>query len=245
MHSAHDVQNHPYWGFWSSLGIGLLIFVFFSILQTLFLLAYSIYSVGGEVTDNLINSLNFLVLNGDALGFAEIPAALIGSSLILLFTSIPKINSIRDYLKIHLPTFSTALKWLAIMVLVIFILEGFNILLDRQTPDFMNKVYQNTDNYIVLWIAVIIGAPLFEELLFRGFLFESLLNSKAGFIGATLITAASWAIIHLQYGWYEIFTIFLIGVVLAYAKHRSQSLLIPFLMHMLMNLAASIMMEIS
>ncbi|HIQ15929.1 MAG TPA: CPBP family intramembrane metalloprotease, partial [Leucothrix sp.] len=70
-------------------------------------------------------------------------------------------------------------------------------------------------------------------------------QSAVGLVGATLITASSWAIIHLQYGWYEIITIFLIGIVFAIAKHKTQSLYIPIFMHMLMNLTASVLMELS
>jgi len=241
---AQPPQPPPYWGFWASIGFSLLIFIVFSLLQALFLVGYGFYLLKGEWQGDFADSLDTLVFNGNALAFAEIPAALIGAVLVILFASIPKIISAKDYLQIHFPSFLTILKWLAIMTLAIMMIEAINIIAERDVPDFMSKIFTSSHNTVLLWIAVIVGAPLFEELLFRGFLFESLKHSAVGFIGATLITATSWAIIHLQYDWYEIFTIFLFGILFAIAKQKTQSLYIPFFMHMLMNLTASIMMEI-
>ncbi len=240
--NTQEMRN-PYWGFWATIGFGLLIFITFSLIQAILLIGYGIYLQDWELDSDFAASLNTLVFNGDAIAIAEIPSALIGTALVLLFASIPKVISVKEYLKIHIPPLTTILKWLGIMVLVILLMEGSNNLLDRETPEFMGEVYGNTNNFIILWIAVIIGAPLFEEFLFRGFIFESLKQSALGLVGATLITASSWAIIHLQYGWYEIFTIFLIGIVFAVAKHKTNSIYIPIFMHILMNLTASVMME--
>ena len=244
MRNTQEVR-HPYWGFWATIGFGVLIFITFSLIQSVILIGYGVYLQDWTLNSDFASSLNTLVFNGDAIGIAEIPSALIGTALILVFASIPKVISIKDYLKIYFPPFLTIIKWLGVMVLLILIMEGSNILLEREVPDFMSKVYGNTDNFIILWIAVIIGAPIFEEFLFRGFIFEGLKQSAVGLVGATLITASSWAIIHLQYGWYEIITIFLIGIVFAIAKHKTQSLYIPIFMHMLMNLTASVLMELS
>jgi len=245
-------QRNPYWGIWETLGLGLLIFIVFSFFQSIFLLGYSVISLDNGVDSgldsgvdsNFANTLETSISDGDAIGIAEIPSVVIGIALILLFTSIPKVISVKEYLKLYYPSFLVTLKWLGIMLLIILLLETINIFLEREVPDFMTDVYNSTDNHIILWIALIIGAPLFEEFLFRGFIFEGLKHSAIGVVGATLVTASSWSIIHIQYGWYEIFTIFLIGIALAIAKHKTQSLYIPLFMHMLMNLTASINMEL-
>ena len=117
--------------------------------------------------------------------------------------------------------------------------------LDRPTPEFMTRVYSSTQNLPLLWIAVAVGAPFFEEFLFRGFLLEGLSRSRLGLTGAILLTSASWAIIHMQYGWFEIISIFFVGIALCIAKLKSNSLYVPIAMHMLMNLVASIGMELS
>ena len=109
----------------------------------------------------------------------------------------------------------------------------------------MTKVYANTQNLPLFWIAVSIAAPFFEEFLFRGFLLEGMSKSRLGLTGAIILTSATWAIIHMQYGWFEIISIFFIGILLCIAKVKSKSLYVPIAMHMLMNLTASIGMELT
>lgn len=209
------------------------------------MLVYAAYLTDWNINDTDFTPLiNSLALNGDAIAMAEIPSALIGTALVIFFASLTKNLNLKDYLQLNIPAIVSALKWLAIMGIIIFLMEASNYLLERKTPDFMNKVYGSTDNFLLLWLAVIICAPVFEEFLFRGFLFEGLKHSSAGLTGAILISASSWAIIHLQYDWYEIFIIFLIGIVFAIAKLKTQSLYIPILMHMFMNFTASVLMEL-
>ena len=107
------------------------------------------------------------------------------------------------------------------------------------------KKYGEIPDSYVRNINDILNDPFFEEFLFRGFLIEGLSRSKVGVIGAVILTSASWAIIHMQYGWFEIISIFFIGIVLCIAKIKSKSLYVPIAMHMLMNLVASIGMELS
>lgn len=247
MHEKFSTEI-PYYSFWETIGLGLLIFITFSVLQTGFLSGYYTFQLDLHHPDwsapNLEASLlQSLIVNGDALAFAEIPSTILASLLILFFISRKKLLSIQNYLNFHIPATKQLLQWLAVMVLIIIIMEVINTLFDRATPDFITQLHANTNNFVLLWIAIIIGAPIFEELLFRGFIFEGLLHSPVGLIGATLIPAASWAIIHFQYGWYEIITIFLIGIILSIAKYITKSLYIPIAMHMLMNLTASVMME--
>jgi len=240
-----SLSKNPYYNFWQTLTLGFLIFLIFSIFQSVLLIAYSVYTQDLS-TNNLDASL--LTLSGDALAIAEIPSAIIGTFLVFFVVSRKvsgtKVLTPKAYLQFNIPSILQLLTWLGVMLLVIIALETVNNLLERETPEFMIQVFGNTDNFILLWIAVVIGAPIFEEFLFRGFIFEGLVNSHVGLISAILISAFTWAIIHLQYGSFEIITIFLIGLILAIAKYKTKSLYIPIAMHMLMNLAASVSMEL-
>ena len=240
------VEENPYWGFWATLGFGLAIFIIFSILQFGLLLGYA-YAVhdGNIAPDKLQAVLKSLSFNGDAISLAEIPSALVGTALVLFFVFIRKTLSTRHYLDLNVPSVLTLLKWLGVMILVIIAMEAVNIALGRETPEFMGKVYQSATNLPMLWIAVVLMAPLFEEFLFRGFLLEGFRHSFIGTPGAIIITSAIWAVIHGQYELFDIMTIFIIGIVLAIAKLRTKSLYVPMAMHLLMNLSASVLMEIS
>ena len=58
--------------------------------------------------------------------------------------------------------------------------------------------------------------------------------------GAVLLTSALWAVIHIQYEVVYLIDIFVIGVVFAYARLRTNSLFIPMIMHSLINLWATL-----
>jgi membrane protease YdiL (CAAX protease family) len=53
------------------------------------------------------------------------------------------------------------------------------------------------------------------------------------------LTSLIWAAIHLQYDWYGQTMIFLGGILLGCARWRTGSVLLPMLLHGLMNLVAS------
>jgi len=92
----------------------------------------------------------------------------------------------------------------------------------------------------VLRGALIVGAPLFEETFFRGFLFKGLEASFLGTVGAILVTALLWASIHVQYEIYEMSQIFVFGLLLGAARVRTGSLLAPFLAHAMANFLATL-----
>ncbi len=91
------------------------------------------------------------------------------------------------------------------------------------------------DHWLLLAIAVAIGAPLSEEFLFRGFLFPVLANSRIGLIGATLISNAAWTALHTSYSVFGLIDIFLIGLVLTWLLWRTGSLWVPIICHGLYN----------
>jgi hypothetical protein len=92
----------------------------------------------------------------------------------------------------------------------------------------------------LFWIGVIIFAPAFEEVFFRGFLFEGFRYSRIGVVGAIVLTSLIWAALHMQYDPFEMFLVFLMGLLLGILRYKTGSLWSPLLMHSLNNLAATI-----
>ncbi|MDP6264729.1 MAG: CPBP family intramembrane metalloprotease, partial [Pseudomonadales bacterium] len=107
-------------------------------------------------------------------------------------------------------------------------------------PEFMSAVYTSTESLWFLWLALIVAAPLFEELFFRGFLISGLKSSFVRPVGAVLISSALWAAIHLQYDLYGMLTVFVIGLMLGMARIKTDSVLLTVGMHSFMNLVATI-----
>ncbi|WP_029581928.1 CPBP family intramembrane glutamic endopeptidase [Bradyrhizobium sp. URHD0069] len=88
--------------------------------------------------------------------------------------------------------------------------------------------------------AIVVGAPLSEELLFRGFLFPALARSL-GAICAAIISSALWTSIHstlvghTPLPWHMLVIFFLMGLVLAWARARSGSVWPCILAHAMFN----------
>jgi membrane protease YdiL (CAAX protease family) len=90
----------------------------------------------------------------------------------------------------------------------------------------------------LLWIAIVVTAPVSEEIVFRGFLFRGWVRSPRGAWAGILIIAALFAIIHIQYNWYEMLQVFLVGTLLTWTRWWSGSTLLTMMMHAAVNLWA-------
>lgn len=109
----------------------------------------------------------------------------------------------------------------------------------------MIDVYQSASPKWFLWLAIVLIAPIFEEIFFRGFLLKGLTNSFVGVIGAITITSAIWALIHVNYEAYYIGMIFVWGLIFGWAKHKTGSVYITIMLHMIANFVATAQIHFS
>jgi membrane protease YdiL (CAAX protease family) len=80
-----------------------------------------------------------------------------------------------------------------------------------------------------------IGAPLSEELMFRGFLFSGLAKSRLGLLGTGVLTAAGWTALHAGYSAAGLMEVFLIGLYFSWLLVRTGSLWVPIFCHAVYN----------
>jgi membrane protease YdiL (CAAX protease family) len=97
------------------------------------------------------------------------------------------------------------------------------------------------------FFGAVIFAPLFEEIVFRGFILKNIYDKNKVFWQANLITALMFLGIHIP-GWYfqerlfilksitSAFTVFIVGLIAGYAKKKSDSLWGSILFHAINNL---------
>lgn len=89
-----------------------------------------------------------------------------------------------------------------------------------------------------VWLAAVVvgvGAPLSEELLFRGFLLPALAKTQHGLAGAALIATCGWTALH-SYSLAGTCEVFLIGIYFAWLMWRFANLWLPIALHALYNL---------
>ncbi len=87
---------------------------------------------------------------------------------------------------------------------------------------------------LVALAVIIAGAPLSEELLFRGFLLPPLTRTRLGFSGAAILSSLLWALIHF-YTWQGFAIVFVIGLALSYLLWRTGSLWPGIVLHAILN----------
>ncbi|MBG1231182.1 CPBP family intramembrane glutamic endopeptidase [Aestuariivirga litoralis] len=92
-------------------------------------------------------------------------------------------------------------------------------------------------------LSAIIGAPLAEEFLFRGLLFAGIAKTRAGWPGAVLISAGTWAVAH-AFGapWIFVGVIFGMGLILGLLMLRFGSLWVTIACHTAWNVLVTLPM---
>ena len=108
-----------------------------------------------------------------------------------------------------------------------------------RTPEnnLMDKLVTSWMSFILFAITAVLIAPLFEELLFRGFL-QPLLSRTFGLVTGVLLTSALFGSLHLfQYSlaWQYALIIFLAGVAFGWVRARTRSVVPGTLMHCCFN----------
>lgn len=184
-------------------------------------------------------------LDSDGLlfGLAELVAAPVTIGFVFLLAWARKGPPVRDYLALRPASRSTTLRWLLYTALLLAALDRASVLAGYPVvPDWMKEIYRTAHFPMLLFFAIVVLAPVFEELLFRGFVFEGLRRSRLGVTGTIVLASAAWACVHLQYEWFYVGQIFGLGVLLGVARAQADSVVLPILMHSVSNGIASIQM---
>lgn len=228
------------WGFWSTLLFSVIIAFLFTVAQ-----GFAIGVVVGiqSALDPAVSKeelLESVSSNGFYLSIGIIFSAWVGSLIIAAVVLLRKNISLKGYLAIKQVSLKTYALWMVIGLLFLACWQGISVVMEQPGSEWMLETYETAEYLPLLWVAIIIAAPLIEELFFRGFLFEGLRDSRIGAIGAVLVTSIVWAAIHVQYEMFQMVMIGTLGVLLGIAKIKTRSLYIPLAMHSLNNLIAMV-----
>lgn len=98
----------------------------------------------------------------------------------------------------------------------------------------------NSDAFYLVLLMICVGAPLSEEILFRGFLFSALAKTRLGLIGTSLVTSLLWTSLHAGYSIFGLIEVLWIGLYFSWLLVRTGSLWVTIFCHALYNTAVSI-----
>lgn len=116
-----------------------------------------------------------------------------------------------------------------VMLVIIQVIPGFQA---DQKQELGFESLASGFEYIFAFLALVVMAPLAEELLFRGYLFGRL-RSYISFIPATIITSALFGLVHGQ--WNVGIDVFILSIALCYLREKTQSLWPAIFLHATKN----------
>ncbi|MEM7747714.1 MAG: type II CAAX endopeptidase family protein [Pseudomonadota bacterium] len=139
------------------------------------------------------------------------------------------------------PPYASLRQIVSTVVLVMAVLAGlswisFNFFWSEVQQDLgLFKRLLESGDLLLPVLVLCIGAPLSEELLFRGYLFGRLSQSWLGPLGATLLTTLGWTLLHGGYSIIGLIQVFVAGLLFTWALWRTGSLWVPLCMHAIYN----------
>jgi hypothetical protein len=238
--SAQDEAAGP-WGFWPTIGFSAIIGIVFFLIQVIIIVAVTIAALFRDPKLDINQFADSLLTNGLLQIIVTCAVAPFTIGLTVLFAKIRKGITIKQYLGFHNPGWKEILKWCLVVVLFAGCFDILTLFIKRPVvTEFMVSMYTTAYFTPLLWFAFVIMAPLTEEIFFRGFLFEGIRNSKLGPAGAIVITSLAWSAMHTQYDAYGMGAVFLGGLLLGFARTKSNSIYPPIVMHALQNVIATI-----
>ena len=229
------------WPFLETLGWGVLIVIVSTLIQGLMFGAVAAVDLYSQ---NLLTHVSpqFLAQHmmseagrGDVVFGTVIVSNLICVAAILLIVLI-KGHALRHYFCFYPVRAGAVVTWMVILAAFVILAEGaagfFGI---DFGADSMAQLYKATDSLWLFWAAAVLAAPLFEEVMFRGFLFRGFEASFLGTGGTVLLTALLWAAMHLQYNLYGMGFIAATGILFGIARAKTGSLIVPMALHAALN----------
>jgi len=233
-----DIKKYV-WGPWATIGFGIVITIVFFVIQIFLGFVFSFISVVSN-PDGIPYSLDvteFMSSYGGLLiAIASIVTAIFCVGLILIFVKAKTGASIKEYLGLRKISIGTILILLVITLAFLMIFNIINVIFQVSGEDnTIVSIYETSMFPALLWIAIVIFGPVFEEAFMRGFLFEGFRLSRIGAVGAITITSLIWALFHIQYNLFGIFQIFVFGLILGIVRLKTKSLWSSVIMHSFFN----------
>ncbi len=234
-----ETQAKP-WGFWATVGFSFIIGVIFILIQ---LAVIIIIAINGPIEDfdQFVAQIEKLENNGFCLAVMTIIGGVIIIPIILFFAWLRKEISLDDYMGFK--QFTLRELWVWSLILIAFIAASDLVLYSSGHSifsPFMIETYLSAGSVPLLLFALLVMAPLVEELFIRGFLLQGLRYSWLGTGGAIILTSVIWTLMHTQYELIALVHIFITGIILGGAFIKTNSIYIPLILHFLMNLIATV-----
>lgn len=218
-----------------SLGVSLWLIFYFMLIQflTSLMLLWVLY---GDISLQMQKNV---ATNGFILALTTIVGSVISVGIII--KKCKSHGNIASYLALHKIKLGVLMYCLFAVGLLGFFTDYIYCHFNGSTlPKYMTDLEYKDEHAWILFIAVVFFAPLWEEILFRGYIYQRLIQSNIRPSLVILFTSMTWTLIHLQYGDLEKYIIFVFGLALGVARYKTNSIFCAFAMHSLLNATSMI-----
>jgi len=158
----------------------------------------------------------------------------------IILASSFKSQSFRETLGFYKFSWKSLGLWLLALFGFLIVQGVVESLLHAEVADFM-KAMSGSRN-VLLFLTLVILAPIIEEMIFRGYLFKAWRYSRIGLTGTLLVTSAIFVSAH--WGQYDIsrnIFLFLFSILLGLARERTGSLWGPLILHAANNTVPAVL----
>jgi uncharacterized protein len=232
-------------GPWLGLFLVVALAIVYLIAQALFAVAISVFLLGASPDDQRAIVKAAII--------ATLPASILAAGLGWGFAKV-RGGRARDVLALRNPGFS-ALQWIGLIAAFLFGMWAFMTVVmlvfqidpaqytpgpDGSSPstgsaglvkEAMYGLVREPRLFAMAMASVAIGAPLAEEIIFRGQFFALLAESRLGKTGAVLVSSALWSFLHATEPRLTVALIFVMGLVLGSLLLRFGSLWVTMVLH--------------
>lgn len=227
------------WGFWASTGFGILATIAWALFQ--WIAAILVFSWLGINAQSSAEEIKAATSHGAMIAAATLGAMPAAVAVIAIAARL-RGCSITDYLALRWPSRGDLVLGLVMLAVIIPLGDFASWVTGRDiVPAFVIDAYKTalSSHALVSFIlALVVAAPLMEELLFRGFLLPGYAASRLGPIGAIALTSIAWASMHIQYETFYVAQIFILGCAFGWLRLRSGSTLLTLILHGIVNAVA-------
>jgi membrane protease YdiL (CAAX protease family) len=233
--------NPAPWGYFTTVAWAVFAFVVSNVAA----IAYSYWIFGLDQLRAMIEAGDDLNAKFDGVLIANITIlSAIVQIVIIAFAIRIRRWSFPDYLGLTLPPRHVIVQTLVLLVALLVVMEGVTLAFGYNTvPPFQVISYRTAKEaggLIPLFAAVVLFAPVAEEVVFRGFLYRGFVRKPGHEPYVILIITLVWMAVHQQYDWVGLLQIFVIGLLLGWVRWSTGSIGLTILMHMAANLFASV-----
>lgn len=218
----------------------------FTLVSTALILgAYLVLQVVATVAAMAMLDLDPETRLGDLIALGVLFSAVPCTLLVLLALCFARDVDPKSWLALVPVRFTTLLGWVAFAFVLLQLADLATVELGRSpVPPIMESVIETTRYTTLLWVALVIAAPVFEEVLFRGSMYEGLRRTRMGAGGTIVVTTLLWTGLHVaQYELFFLVLIALIGILLGISRERTGSLYVPLAIHAVNNLLSTLQMS--